>query len=291
MSVTSVLRRFNRTYTQRIGVLDESYLGTGRPLNASRLLFEVGAAETVTIRQLRDRLGLDSGYLTRMLARLEGDGLVRVVPDPADGRRRIVELTAAGRAAVAELDERSESLAASLVAPLTARQQQRLADALATADLLVRAATVMVEAVEPDSPHARTALSHYFDELNDRFPQGFDPGATPAAETGARYVAALSEGQPVAFGGIRSIDVGEARPVAEIKRMWVDKRWRGAGLGARILRHLEILAREEGFARVVLDTNGTLVEAIALYERAGYVRIDRYNDNPYAQHFFEKRLE
>ncbi|MBO0678757.1 bifunctional helix-turn-helix transcriptional regulator/GNAT family N-acetyltransferase [Mycolicibacterium sp. S2-37] len=290
MGVTSVLRRFNRTYTQRIGVLDESYLGTGRPLNASRLLFEIGAAETVTIRQLRDRLNLDSGYVTRILTRLENDGLVRVVPDPTDGRRRIVELTPAGRAAVAELEQRSENLAATLVAPLTARQQQRLADALAIADLLVRAATVTLEAVEPDSIHARTALSHYFDELNDRFPQGFEPGAPSGVETGARYAAALSDGQPVAFGGFRSIEVGEPRPVAEIKRMWVDKRWRGAGLGARILRHLETLAREEGFTRVLLDTNGTLVEAIALYERAGYVRIDRYNDNPYAQHFFEKRL-
>ena len=131
MSVTSTLRQFNRTYTQRIGVLEESYLGTGRPLNASRLLFEIGSAGTVTIRDLRDRLGLDSGYVTRMLARLDSENLVRLRPDPADGRRRIVELTAKGRAAVAELEERSENLAAELVAPLTPRQQQRLAEALA----------------------------------------------------------------------------------------------------------------------------------------------------------------
>ncbi|MGH3641191.1 MAG: MarR family transcriptional regulator, partial [Mycobacterium sp.] len=71
MSVTSVLRRFNRTYTQRVGVLDESYLGTGRPLNASRVLFEIASAAAVTIRELRDRLGFDSGYVTRILARLE----------------------------------------------------------------------------------------------------------------------------------------------------------------------------------------------------------------------------
>jgi ribosomal protein S18 acetylase RimI-like enzyme len=72
--------------------------------------------------------------------------------------------------------------------------------------------------------------------------------------------------------------------------MWVDGRWRGAGLGARMLRHLEALAHDRGFARIVLDTNDALVEAIAMYERAGYRRIDRYNDNPYAKAWFEKHL-
>lgn len=286
MSVTSTLRQFNRTYTQRIGVLEESYLGTGRPLNASRLLFEIGGAGTVTIRDLRDRLGLDSGYVTRMLAALDGENLVRVHPDPADGRRRIVELTATGRAAVAELEERSENLAAELVAPLTPRQQQRLAEALATAELLVRAATVRFVEVDQDSPVAATALTHYFDELNARFPQGFDPGA-PDAEPGACYVAALNDGEPVAYGGIRPLETAET---AEIKRMWVDSGWRSAGLGGRMLRHLEVLARDRDFGWIRLDTNGTLVEAIAMYERAGYTRIDRYNDNPCAQLFFEKRL-
>jgi len=290
MSVTSVLRRFNRTYTQRIGVLDESYLGTGRPLNVSRVLFEIGGLGAVTIRDLRDRLGLDSGYVTRILTRLENEGLVRVVPDPADGRRRIVELTDAGREAVNELEDRSESRAADLVAPLTARQRERLADALATAELLVRAATVRLVEVDQDSDVARTALTHYYDELNRRFPQGSDPGAPSGPEHGAHYIAAISDGQPVGFGGIRPLESGDDGPVAEVKRMWVDDRWRGAGLGSRILRHLETLAAEHGFARVRLDTNGNLGEAIALYERTGYAQIDRYNDNPYAQFFFEKRL-
>ncbi|MGV9798137.1 GNAT family N-acetyltransferase [Mycobacterium sp. NPDC003449] len=290
MNVTATLRQFNRTYTQRIGVLEESYLGTGRPLNASRLLFEIGGAGTITIRELRDRLGLDSGYVTRMLARLESEDLVGVRPDPADGRRRIVELTASGRSAVAELEERSENLAAELVAPLASRQQQRLADALATAELLVRAATVHIVEVAQDSPDAHTALTRYVDELNVRFPQGFELGAPIEAEPGARYVAALCDGPPVAYGGVRPLDVDGAERFAEIKRMWVDSGWRGVGLGSRILRHLESLAAEDGFAGVRLDTNGNLTEAVALYERAGYVRIDRYNDNPYAQLFFEKRL-
>lgn len=296
MSVTATLRRFNRTYTQRVGVLDESHLGSGRPLNVSRLLFEIDAAGAVTIRGLRDRLGLDSGYLTRMLGRLEQDGLVRVRTDPADRRRRVVEPTEAGRAAAVDLEERSERRAAELIEPLTPRQQERLADALATADLLVRAATVRLVEVEQDSDVARLAVGHYIAELDARFPDGFDPGAPLSPEPGARYVAVLSEGEVVAYGGIRRISstdggtTADVVPTAEVKRMWVDPRWRGAGLGGRLLRHLEALATEHGFARARLDTNKNLTEAIALYERSGYTSIDRYNDNPYAELFFEKLL-
>ncbi|MDX6235158.1 MAG: hypothetical protein QOH68_4325, partial [Nocardioidaceae bacterium] len=136
MSTTAVLRRFNRTYTQRIGVLEESFLGTGRPLAVSRLLFEIGATDGVTARDLRERLDLDSGHLSRMLRRLESDGLATTSPDPADQRRRVVRLTDAGHAARQELDERSEELAGRIVAPLTDRQRERLTTALATADLL-----------------------------------------------------------------------------------------------------------------------------------------------------------
>ncbi len=289
MSPTEVLRRFNRTYTQRIGVLDESFLGTGRPLAHSRLLHEIGAAGDTTVRDLRDRLDLDSGQLSRMLRGLEREALVATVPDPADRRRRTVRLTDAGRAAYDDLEHRSQQRAETLVAPLTPRQQGRLAEALATADLLVRAATVRLREVPADDPLARRATQAYVDELDARLPGGFDPGGPDAPEPGATYVVATSDGQPVAYGGIRPApDV--AADAAEIKRMWVHDAWRGAGLGARMLRHLEDLAARRGFGRVVLDTNGTLVEAIAMYDRSGYRRIERYNDNPFAEVFFTKDL-
>ena len=286
--LTEALRRFNRTYTQRIGVLDESFLGTGRPLAVSRLLFEVGSGHAPSVRDLRERLDLDSGHVSRMLRALESEGLVETVPEETDRRRRVVRLTAPGRRAYDDLDRRSEARAAELVAPLSPRQQARLAGALATADLLVRAATVRLVPVDPGSALAREATRRYFEELDARFPGGFDPG--PAApEPGATYVVATSDGGPVAYGGIRPVP-SVSEDTAEIKRMWVQGDWRGAGLGSRMLRHLEELAASQGFARVVLDTNGTLSEALALYERAGYRRIDRYNDNPYAEAFFEKQL-
>ncbi|MCV2393934.1 bifunctional helix-turn-helix transcriptional regulator/GNAT family N-acetyltransferase [Actinotalea sp. M2MS4P-6] len=282
-AAASTLRRFNRTYTQRIGVLDESFLGTGRPLAVSRLLFETGP-EGATVRELRDRLDLDSGYLSRLLARLTEDGLVEVRPDPADRRRRRVTLTAAGTAAWHELEQRSQLLAERLVAPLTDRQRDRLADALATADLLVRAATVHLHEAPPGDPRVRAATAQYFAELDRRFPHGFD---VEAPDTEGIYVVAVSDGEPVACGGV--LDLGDG--TAEVKRMWVHDAWRGAGLGSRLLRHLEQLAARQGHHRVVLDTNATLTEAIAMYRRAGYTEVGRYNDNPYAELFFTKPLD
>lgn len=282
---TATLRRFNRTYTQRIGVLDESFLGTGRPLGVSRVLYEIGP-DGAAVRELRDHLGLDAGYLSRLLARLEDDGLVTVRPDPADRRRRLAVPTQAGRAAWQDLEARSERLARRLVDPLTARQRTRLADALATADLLVRAATVRLREVPPTDAAARIAADRYVAELDRRFPGGF---ALDALDTEGTFVVATSDGEPVALGGLR--DLPDAGPdVAELKRMWVHPGWRGAGLGSRMLRHLEAMAAARGHGRVVLDTNRTLTEAIAMYERAGYRRIERYNDNPYAELFFAKDL-
>ena len=293
MTATEVVRRFNRTYTQRIGALDESFLGLGLPLGLARLVFEIGTTPAgVTARELRTRLGLDSGHLARQLRSLEDRGLVEVRPDTADRRRRVVTLTRSGRALRRRLDDRSEQLASRLVEPLTERQRARLTEALATADLLVRAATVELADVDPRSPTARAAVGHYFVDLNSRFPGGFDVDAAEADDLAdpdlhaARFLVATSDGEPVACGGVRELDPG----VGEIKRMWVQASWRGAGLGARLLRHLEKVSAAMGHRVVRLDTNSTLTEAIAMYERAGYRPIERYNDNPYAQAFFEKRL-
>ena len=304
----AVVRRFNRSYTQRIGVLEESFLGLGMPLGPARLLFEIGEAPEqapLTTQTLRSRLGLDSGYLSRLLRRLEADGLIRVTPDPGDRRRRQVVLTGAGRERWKELERRSDDQARLIVDPLTRRQRERLARALAEAELLVRAATVTFEAIDPASPVARDVVDRYFAEIGRRF--GFDPSGETEKDalvlvppTGA-FVVAVSDGDPVACGGLQTIGSVSGGPVAdgpvagrpgigELKRMWVHEDWRGAGLGSRLLRRLEDQARHLGHSVLRLDTNAALTEAIVMYQRAGYRAIDRYNDNPWATHFFEKRL-
>lgn len=285
----AAVRRFNRSYTQRIGVLDDSFLGLGMPLGPARLLFEIGAAPATT-QALRERLGLDSGYLSRLLRRLERDGLVAVAPDPADRRRRRVTLTAAGRERWTELERRSDDQARQIVDPLTPRQRARLARALSEAGLLVRAATVRFEPADPASPVARDVVGRYFAEIGRRF--GFDPAGETDKDAkllippAGVFVVAVSDGDPVACGGLHTIAPG----TGELKRMWVHDDWRGAGLGTRLLRHLEDRARSLGHTTARLDTNEALTEAIAMYERAGYQSVPRYNDNPWATHFFEKPL-
>ena len=284
-----MVRRFNRSYTQRIGVLEESFLGMGMPLGSARLLFEIGTAPA-PVAELRERLGLDSGYLSRLLRRLEHERLISLTPDPTDRRRRLVELSSAGRERWEELERRSEERASQLIEPLTARQQARLAAALSEADLLVRAATVAFQPVPPTSALAVAAVDRYFAEVAARL--DFDP--TGEADKDARllapptgvFVVAVSDGLPVACGGVQSLGDG----VGEIKRMWVSDDWRGAGLGSRLLRDLEARAAALGHGVVRLDTNEALTEAIAMYDRAGYARVERYNDNPFATHFFEKRI-
>src|SRR3954466_11064165 len=136
-SLTSRVRDFNRFYTQRIGVLTDRYLGQ-RPLGEARLLYEMGA--TADIGAVRTRLGLDSGYLSRMLRSLERQGLIELSPHPAAARARIATLTPAGRAAQSELDRRSDEAAAGLVDPLTPAQREQLAAAMDQVQRLLRLA-------------------------------------------------------------------------------------------------------------------------------------------------------
>lgn len=285
------LRSFNRSFTQRIGVLDESFLGTGRPLGESRLLFEVGPGGAGVL-ELRTRLGLDSGYLSRLLRRLEVSGLVEVRDDPDDGRRRLVRLTDAGRSEWEVLDRRSDALAEQLLAPLGDDQRSELSECLARAERLVRAATLRFEAVDPTDARATHALTTYGAELEDRFPTGFlgaellTSGLDGFAPPNGAFVVASTDGATIACGGLARHDDTSG----ELKRMWVDRAWRGLGLGRRMLVDLEARAADTGYRRVVLDTNLTLTEAIALYESSGYAPIERYNDNPDAQAWFAKEL-
>ena len=291
-AVTSTLRRFDRSHARRVGTLADSFLATGRADGPSRLLLEIGPGEATTL-DLRARLDLDSGYLSRMLRQLEAEALITTNPDPADGRRRVVRLTADGRQAWADLDARSEALAAALLDGLTEPQQQRLADALDTADRLLAAAAVRFDVVDPRSPEAVEAMTTYFDELDRRFAAGFDAGDTLVADAPAMasptgsFVIAVIDRQVVGCGGVQRHDPS----TGEIKRMWVHEAWRGVGLGRRMLDRLEAEVASLGYARVVLDTNDTLTEAIAMYDRAGYDATERYNDNPDAMCWFTKRLE
>jgi DNA-binding MarR family transcriptional regulator len=156
-TTTQRVRSFNRTVTQRIGALQDEYLARGRPLGASRVLWEVGE-DPIDVRALRARLDLDSGYLSRLLRTLESEGLVAVDPGAGDRRVRTVRLTDAGRAERAVLDRESDALADSLLAPLGAAQRERLVDAMAVVERLLTAGIVVLSEEDPASEAARACL-------------------------------------------------------------------------------------------------------------------------------------
>ena len=288
---TRQVRAFNRSVTQRIGALNDEYLARGRPLGASRVLWEIGADGT-DLRTLRAALDLDSGYLSRLVRSLEQDGLVALQPGAGDKRVRTVRLTDAGRAERDLLDRRSDELAASLLVSLSDVQRGRLVEAMGVVERLLTAGLVNVDVEDPASTAARFCIESYFAELDTRFEAGFDPGRSISADVdeltepaGLLLVARL-RGEPIGCGALKL----HGREAAEIKRMWVAPSARGLGVGRRILSELEERARLRGVRLVRLETNRTLKEAGGLYRATGYAEVEAFNDEPYAHHWFEKRL-
>ena len=290
-AMVAQVRRFNRVVTQHVGALNDRYLARDHSLGEARVLWEIGI-EGCDVRTLRARLGLDSGYLSRLLGGLVAAGLVTVVRNESDRRIRSARLTPAGLTERSVLDERSDALAESLLAPLSAEQRDHLRSAMAEVERLITTATVEIAPIDPSDPRAQQCLRAYFAELDRRFDAGFDPSQSISADDhelrppkGLLVLAQLRE-RPVGCGALKF----HADRPAELKRMWVAESARGLGIGRRLLIELEGLAATHGVRTVRLETNRTLTEAIALYGSAGYVEVPAFNDEPYAHHWFEKQL-
>jgi ribosomal protein S18 acetylase RimI-like enzyme len=285
------VRRFNRVVTQRIGALDDHFLARNRPLGEARVLWEIGT-EGCEVRALRLRLDLDSGYLSRLLRSLEAAGMVAVEPSEPDRRLRIARLTSAGLAERAVLDERSDDLARSFLEPLNEPQRNRVVDAMRDVERLLTAALVEIEPVDPLHPHAQHRPCQYFAELNLRFEGGFDPSISISADgdelrsPAGLFVVATLRSEPIGCGALKF----HTNEPTELKRMWVDPSARGLGIGRRLLSELEAEAERRGSRMVRLETNKSLTEAIALYRSSGYLEVQPFNDEVYADHWFQKRL-
>src|SRR3954469_18060804 len=158
------VRRFNRTVTQRVGALSDRFLARDRPLGEARVLWEIGP-DGCEVRALRNRLGMDSGQLTRLLRSLEAAGMVRLAPSPADRRIRVARLTDTGLSERALLDARSDELAASMLAPLAGDQRERLVGAMRDVERLLTFAGVGIRPVDPTHPNAPPGVGEYFTAL------------------------------------------------------------------------------------------------------------------------------
>lgn len=286
-----MVRRFYRALTLRVGVFTDSFLGRGRALAESRLLFEIGR-NGADVREVRARLDLDSGYLSRLLRSLERDGLIEVTASEADLRGRHARLTAAGSAELDELDRLGDRFAEETLEPLSGDERARLVEAMAEVEKLLNLSFTRISVEAPDSPDAKWCLGQYFAELGERFEGGFDAARSISAGTGELrpprgvFLVARLDGRPVGCGAVKVTEPG----AGSVKRMWVSREVRGVGVGRRLLLALEQEAAGLGIGLLRLETNRGLHEAQALYRRNGYLEVAAFNDDPYADHWFEKRI-
>lgn len=284
------LRRFNRAVTREVGALDTSFLGRGRPLGAARVL-QLVRPEGTCVALIRDRLGLDSGLMSRFLRALEREGLIVTAADPADRRRRTARLTDSGWAEMAAYDAIGRDRAARLIA----RAGSRAAEVVAAMDLI---ATLLnrdqqeIRPADPDTPEAIYCLQSYFDELGQRI-HGLDTSKFIVPDLASdsyrpphgRFLIAWSDDLPVGCVSLRPLD----GTVAEVKRLWVDASARGQGLARRLMTAIEDEARRMGLTALKLDSNSALTEALALYHATGWRETAPYTGAP-ANIWLEKAL-
>ncbi|MET4682832.1 bifunctional helix-turn-helix transcriptional regulator/GNAT family N-acetyltransferase [Brevundimonas faecalis] len=282
-------RRFARAVTAEVGALDHSFLGRGRPLGAARVLNAVGQGRN-ELAQVRDYLRLDSGLASRLLRGLEDEDLVAVTPAAEDARRRRLSLTPAGEREFAAYEALSDERARTLLARFGDPQALLAAfDLIATALIGDR---IEVRQEDPRSEAALWCLGRYYEELDASFPGGFaveqshDPAPQQMTPPLGAFLVAFSDGLPIGCVGVK----GDGGETAEIKRLWVAPAARGAGLAGRLMTEAEAAARALSVVRLRLDTNRALPGAVRLYRRLGWTEIDRFNDDPYAEVFFERML-
>lgn len=282
-------RRFARAVTVEVGALDLSFLGRGRPLGAARVLNAIGEGRS-DVSAIRDYLRLDSGLMSRLLRGLEEEGLIVTAADAGDARRRTVALTDRGEREFGAYEAISNARAEALLSKHG--HGEALLGAL---DMIASAMTgdqTVVRHADPKEEASRYCLQRYYAELAEAFEDGFDVSRSrdPQAERmmppcGA-FLLAMSDGLPVGCVGLK----GDGTGTAEVKRLWVSPSARGLGLAYRLMEAVEEAARALSIGTLRLDTNRALPGALHLYRRLGWTEIGRFNDDPYADFFFEKEI-
>lgn len=283
--VLARIRRFNRAVTLETGALDASFLGRGRPLAAARVLWMI-APKGTDVADIRATLRIDSGQLSRILRRLEAEGMVTTAPAEVDRRRRILHLTEAGQAEQAELNRLNDELAARMLARL-GPDPDRLVAAM---DRIAAALGTTIAPADPEGPEARACLSAYLTLLHQRIPgitaahvPDPDPEAASYRPPKGAFLLAHADGRAVACVALKAVDA----TTGEVKRLWVADEARGMGLARAMMAAIEAEAGKLGFTRLRLDTNENLPEAIALYRRLGWDECAPFTPFP-ATHWFTK---
>lgn len=279
MNRVDAIRRFNRFYTRRIGVLETRYLGSPFPLPQARVLYELGQRGEATASELGAELDLDLGYLSRLVQSLRRQGLLQGEPSKEDARRVRLSLSAKGRKVYLQLDARSRQEVAGMLDQLPAPQQQRLVGALQAVEAVLERKDKPV-ALREHRPgdigwvvhaHGRFYAEEYgwderFEalvaEIAAAFVQNFD-------RKRERCWIAEMDGEPVGSVFV----VKDTKTTAKLRLLIVDPKARGRGLGKRLVEECIRFAREKGYRRLALWTQSNLAAARRIYRAAGFRKV------------------
>jgi DNA-binding MarR family transcriptional regulator/GNAT superfamily N-acetyltransferase len=274
------VRSFNRFYTRQIGVLDEGLLASPFSLTQARVLFELGTRKAVTAREIGDALGLDAGYLSRMVQNFASHGLIRREPSPHDGRQIVLSLTPEGKKAFRELDRKSQALTAEQLSRLSAPQRERL--------LLMMKNIQRTFSPEPDKGTLKIrthragdigwAIERHGRIYTDEFGWTADFEAMVAtlfAQFASKHDPEMercwiAEVDDERVGCVFVVRYADDPTIAQLRCLLVDPKGRGMGVGKRLVDECLAFAKAAGYAKMLLWTNDVLTSARHIYEVAGF---------------------
>ena len=279
----AAVRSFSRFFTTVIGALDEGLLQSPYSLTEARVIFELAQAEVTEVVALRRALGLDAGYLSRMLARFEADGLVVRQTSGVDARRRTVRLTQAGRTVFRLLDDRSSEQVSRLLAAVPDADQRRVVAAMSTIESALASRSegsrVALRGLRPGDlgwvvhRHGVFYANEYgwdetFEALVAQIVADYGHRHDPHRENA--WIAEL-DGEPV---GCVFCVRGDDERSAKLRLLLVEPPARGHGIGSRLVDECVRFARDTGYQAVTLWTNDVLGAARRIYQRAGFVLVE-----------------
>jgi DNA-binding MarR family transcriptional regulator/GNAT superfamily N-acetyltransferase len=289
----AAVREFNRFYTNVIGLLRGKYLDTPYSLTEARLLFELRTRDASEVAALRRVVDIDAGYLSRILARFEADGLITRERSAADARRQVIRLAAAGQTAIADLDSRSAAQTARLLAHLPDDDQRKLIDAMHVITGLLAESPVPRGYLlrEPRPGDMGWVVQRNAELYAEEF--GWDQTYEAlVARIVVDYVDNRDAKREAAW--IAEVDgaragcvfcVREDDSTARLRLLLVESWARGLGIGGRLVDEVLRFAREAGYTSITLWTNDVLAGARRIYQRAGFTL-----DSESKHHSFGKDL-
>jgi len=291
MEQISAVREFNRFYTARLGLLRKKHLDGEFSLTEARILYEISTHPSTTASALRSTLQLDAGYISRLLTALTRRRLVRQTPSQRDSREKQLTLTTFGEKAVARLNALSTKQLEEMLADLSDSDRKTLAASLQKVRLILsRSHTprIRIERLTTASDEAIAILNEYYEAVH--VVQRDKPGSLK------KILTEPGSGMWLAYRGDEVVGCVVLRKLltipraSECKRLYVKPSARGNHIADRLLDAQEDFARSQGIQWIYLDSYDDLKAAIALYEKRGYRRCERYNDNPQATLFMRKKI-